>query len=944
MGNRDYPHNYPQQIKIPIASPAISRYDSRWNADQSAHPTTMSNSTARQQAEKRFFAGRHYHQQGRLDLAYQLYQQAVQLDDSHYAAWHSLGIVASQTQNYSEAVELLGKAICLNPDDAAAYYNLAVALTALKHYPGARECYDKAIELAPGDAEAYNNRGNLLKALAETEAALADYRQAIDLNPDYAEAYNNLGNLLKTQNQTAEALSYYRQAIAIKPDYVEAYFNQGIALAECRQLAAAVQSYEQAIQLKPEFAAAYYNRGLALHAQELYADALSSYQQAIAIDGNCAEYYNNLGNTLKQLKQYSAALAAYQQAIALKPDHARFYNNAGNVLMTLRLFTDALHSYQQALALQPGNPAIYRHIGHVYKETLQLDNALTNYQQAIALQPEDADAHFSLGLCYLQQGLYQPGWTDYEWRLRRENLNQPIPSFKQPAWRGEVSLSGKTILLYSEQGLGDTLQFCRYIQPVAALGANILLLIPAPLCKLLADMPGVCQVLTADDSLPDFDYHCPLPSLPLAFNTRLTSIPAANRYLTADADKVRHWRQQLGPKTRPRIGLVWCGNASFENDQQRSMTLAEFVSLLPDSGFDYICLQKQLKDSDRETLLDYPDIRFFGKQLQDFSDTAALITCLDLVISTCTSVPHLSAALGKPTWILLAANPDWRWLLNRDDSPWYTTVKLFRQTQPGDWRSVLQTVKQQLLLTHKPMELFVISLARTPQRLAMFQHNNPKLMDYHLFPAIDGEQLTPSALLASGLIDGSAHYSNGALGCALSHISLWKQIAQTNTAATICEDDAILQENFTEQAARLLADLDDDWDLILWGWNFDSILIADLLPGLSDCLVFFDQQSLRQHSRHYQQQAVDSKLYRLKRALGIPCYSLSPQGAAKFLKHVIPIRQMEVSVRFPSLDDVMQNFGIDVMMNQLYPHCQSYVAFPPPALSKNERDISTIQP
>ena len=296
------------------------------------------------------------------------------------------------------------------------------------------------------------------------------------------------------------------------------------------------------------------------------------------------------------------------------------------------------------------------------------------------------------------KGNYEKGFPLYERRWDSEKISEGAGkrSFEKPVWLGVESLRGKTILIYGEQGFGDFIQFCRYVKLVSDLGAKIILEAPEALAGLMRNLEGVWQLVIKGQELPFFDYQCPLLSLPLAFNTTISSIPASTPYLAANPNKVSEWQQKLGRGVGRRIGLVWSSMSNFKVDSQRSLRLADFIEALPLEGAEYICLQKELKDSDKEFFKNYKNIRFLGDELKDFEDTAALIENLDLVISTCTSVPHLSAALGKETWILLSHVPDWRWLLDREDSPWYPSVKLYRQPAIGDWSSVLRKVKLDL--------------------------------------------------------------------------------------------------------------------------------------------------------------------------------------------------------------------------------------------------------
>lgn len=873
-----------------------------------------------QRAESLFITAWNHHQQGDFEQARAAYQQAIELYPQHYDALHFLGVLETQAGNYSQAVDWISKAVSVDSNDPAAYFNLGIAQKNLQQHQAALHSYNRALALADDFVEAYNNRGNLLTELEEYTLAEDSYQRALALKPDYAEAYNNLGTLYKILKQYPLALENYQQAIVCKADYAEAYFNLANLLEAGKQYDAALLGYEQALALNPD-----------------------SVECLIAC-----------GNLYDELKDYPAALAYYERAIRLKPDFAPLYNNCGNVYKALAQTAAAMRCYDQAIDLQADYAEAYQHRGCLYKHNGQLAQAIQDFQRAIAIKPDFADAHFSLGLCLLQLGDYAQGWLEYEWRWRRQNLPVLQRKFITPCWTGREALVGKTLFLYSEQGLGDTLQFCRYLKPVADRGAKIILDVQQPLHGLFDSFRGSVELLPYGADFPDFDYHCSLLSLPLAFATLVDSIPNTIPYLHSDAGKALSWQQRLGEKNRPRIGLVWSGNPGFENDINRSVNLAEFVEILPGDNCQYICLQKELRETDRQTLQAHPELLFFGDELEDFTDTAALASCMDLVVSTCTSVPHLTAAMAIPTWILLSANPDWRWLLERNDSPWYPGVKLFRQPGAGDWSAVFQQVRAGLILLSVDYaadlaanklfsDLAVISLSGTPERLARFKQVNKQLRDYRIFQAVEGSQLTPRQLLETGYCDASLRYNPGALGCALSHISLWRQAVNSKTAITICEDDAILHADFQELAAQQLAKLPADWDLILWGWNFDSILLAELLPELGDSLLYFDQQTMREKAFNYTQQTFETRHYRLKQAMGIPCYSISSAGAAKFLRHVLPLRNMELQLDFGGLIQTVSNAGIDIMMNVLYPETNSYVVFPPLVLTGNLKEASTVQ-
>jgi hypothetical protein len=359
-------------------------------------------------------------------------------------------------------------------------------------------------------------------------------------------------------------------------------------------------------------------------------------------------------------------------------------------------------SYDQALAINAGYSEAYCNRGIALHELGRLDAALGSYDRAIELKPDFAEAHFNRSITLLTWGDFDNGWRDYEWRWKNEKSPNMAEKrrFGQPLWLGSESIDGKTILLHCEQGLGDTLQFCRYAQCVADLGAEVILEVQQPLANLLEQLGGVSRVVVKGSELPPVDYHCPLMSLPLAFQTGLETIPRSSGYLHSGTAKRAEWRARLGEKSQPRVGLMWSGSAANRKDRDRTVVLKDLLGHLP-RGFEYFSLQKDVHAADLRTLRAHPDIRNFSDHQQDFDDAAALCDCMDLVISVDTSVAHLSGALGRRTWVLLAHGADWRWLRDRDTSPWYDSVKLFRQAAIGEWRSVFERMAADLLGTSK---------------------------------------------------------------------------------------------------------------------------------------------------------------------------------------------------------------------------------------------------
>lgn len=679
-----------------------------------------------------------FHQQGKFKEAQLCYERVLGIHTNHFDALQLLGVLSVQTKQFTKAVDFFTKALKINPNDAASYSNRGVALKELGLLEEALNNYDQAISIKPDYAEAFSNRGNVLQELKRFEESLtscekaicikpdyadahynrsialqelghlgeslASYDQVISIKPDYAQAYYNRGVVLKDLGRLEEALVSFGQAINIKPDYVEAYYKRSIALQELGRLEESLVGYDQIIRLKPDYVEAYTNRGVALRDLRRLEESLASYDQAICIKPDYADAYYNRGIVLQELGSLEEAIVSYKKAINIKPNHADAYTNRGNALQELNCLEDAIVSYSQAISIKTDYSVAHSNRGVALQKLGRIDEAIVSYYKAISNKPDYAEAHWNLSLCHLLTGNFKDGTQGYEWRWRREDINKNngVKIFHQPLWLGEESIIGKTILLYAEQGLGDTIQFCRYAPLVAKIGAKVILEVQRPLLNLLKNLEGVNQLIAIGDTLPAFDYQCPLSSLMLAFKTELNSIPPISQFTTSNRETVIKWQTKLGKKVKPRVGLVWSGSTGHKNDQNRSLTLSRLLPNLP-SNIEYVCLQKEIREVDRELLAQHHEIKYFGDILDDFSDTASLCELMDVVISVDTSVAHLAGTLEKPTWVLLSYSPDWRWLLDRDDNPWYPSIKLYRQESIGDWDGVLEKVKLDLEKLLRPL-------------------------------------------------------------------------------------------------------------------------------------------------------------------------------------------------------------------------------------------------
>ena len=603
------------------------------------------------------------HQIGRLEEARVWYRKVLAVNPKHFDSLHFSAVLESQLGRLEIAVKLFDQALAVNTTNAAVFSNRGNALKELNRLDDALASYDAAIRINPDYADAFYNRAITLKALNRLDDALASYNEAIRIKPNYAEAFSNRGITLKALNRLDEALASYNDAIRIKPNYAEALSNRGNLLKELGRLDESLGSYEEAIRLKPDYAEAINNRGIALKALKRLDVALASFQKAIRMKPNYAEALYNQGNVLHELKRLDEAKASYEEAIRIKPDYVEAFSNRGVSLHELN----------------------------------RLDEAIASYEDAIRIRPDYPDAYWNKSHSLLLRGQFMEGWSLYEWRLIIGDSNDTYCPGQGLPWRGEKEIFGKRLLIHSEQGLGDSLQFVRYLPMVVDLGAEVSFLVEKPLLSLFKSMNLPVTLVAKGDALPSFDAYCPLMSLPYVFKTTLETIPAAVPYLFADERKIAQFQQKLGLKKRLRGGLVWSGSSTHKNDVNRSIPLDLLLSLL-DLPIEWHSLHKEYRSSDEALLNQELEIKRHEVELADYSDTAALIACLDIVISVDTSVAHLAGAMGKEVWVLLPYVPDFRWLMDRDDSPWYPTARLLRQDERRDWATVVSRMKELLNL------------------------------------------------------------------------------------------------------------------------------------------------------------------------------------------------------------------------------------------------------
>jgi Flp pilus assembly protein TadD len=516
------------------------------------------------------------------------------------------------------------------------------------------------------------------------------YQLILAQRPEHVDAMQNLGIIAQQSGRNDLAVNLIRRAVALRPNYAEAYSNLGNALKDNGQLDEAIAACRRAIALNPHLPEAHSNLGSVLRDKGQLDEAIAASRRAIALRGNYAEAHNNLGIALAGKRRFDEAIAACRQAVALRPNYAEAHSNLGNALGEMGLLDEAIASIRRAIGLKPDYADAHNNLGNALQQIGRLDEAIAAYRQAIELKSDFVLAHFNYALLLLMQGEFEEGWKEFEWRLRMPQWMRLGRDFSQARWTGQEA-RGKTILLISDAAFGDAIHFIRYAPLLAARGATVLLECQAELAPLLNRVRGISAVFARGERLPTFDWQTPLQSLPLAFGTTMKTIPADVPYLSAPPQRIEQWTKKLAGDSSFKVGLAWAGSAAWD---ERSCPLATFAPLAAVPGVTFYGLQKGPEANQPVP----PGLRLIqmGHELGDFADTAALVSNLDLVISVDTSVAHLAGGLGRPVWTLIPFNPGFQWLCGRTDSPWYPTMRLFRQTSRGDWVSVVTRVADAL--------------------------------------------------------------------------------------------------------------------------------------------------------------------------------------------------------------------------------------------------------
>jgi len=555
--------------------------------------------------------------------------------------------------------------------------------------------YQRVLEVKPDHFDALHLLGVLRQQQGDSAEALRLIDLALRIIPGSADALSNRGVVLKALDRLGESLASYDRAIAINPRQTDALVNRPRVLLGLGRFEEALEASDKVLALDANTRSAVAAKAHALFQLKRSEDALACFERLLLLAPGDVEALYGLAVVLFSLGRYDDSLQHYDTLLARQPDRADARIGRGHVLLKLDRPERALADFDRALALRPNDADRLKDRGIALGVLNRCEEAVCSFEQALAINPDDAELYYNRSLARLTAGDLRAGWSDHEWRWKTSRWSSRRRDFAQPQWRGDQSVAGKTILLHSEQGFGDTLQFVRYAPLLARRGAKVVLDIQPELKTLLAQLPSV-EALTRGDRPPPFDLHCSLTSLPFAFGTELVTIPAEIPYLRAPDDRLPRWCERLGERRAPRVGVVWAGSAAHENDRNRSIALDRFSLVLSTPGIEFVSLQRDVSPENAAVLRQFGMLDL-GEELTDFSDTAAVISLFDLVVAVDTAVVHLAGAMGKPVWILLPFAPDFRWLLDRSDSPWYPTARLYRQSAIGDWEYPLDAVRRDLM-------------------------------------------------------------------------------------------------------------------------------------------------------------------------------------------------------------------------------------------------------
>jgi tetratricopeptide (TPR) repeat protein len=644
--------------------------------------------------------GRHLHESGDWEQAAEAYRQVLIISPEMPQALYCQGLLYYDQGRLNEAIDQLER--CVRADSSRAIYHadLALAYQSTTRLREAAASYRKALELKPDFAAAYNNLGNVYRELGEETQAISCFDQALQLDPELAESHSNLAEMRLERRQFAEALASILEALRLRPDSAEIRLMLGDWYAVQKRTSEAAGSYRHALTIKPDLAAAHYKLGTALRSEKQFAEAADCYRETLRLVPESVEALNALAQTLTALKRTDEARGCYARAIEIDPVNIEAHLKLAAIFQNESNYPEAEAHFRFVQSATGDHIEALFGLFSICMNRGLWDDATQYIERILGLWPDNPEAHFFHGTLLLMKGEFAEGWQEFEHRMQCQNR---FPrDFTQPLWNGSPA-QGKTILVYAEWGFGDALQFLRYAPLVdeRAAGAQVLIEVHHDMVPLLKES-GFANVVDRGGAVRHFDYQIPLLSLPAVFETSLATIPAQTPYIVANPQRVERWRKRLSGIDGFKVGIHWQGSPAYSNDRQRSIPLTYFKALGQVPGVQLISLQKGMGTeqiaqlSKTFSVIEFADMDDEGGA---FMDTAAVMNNLDLVITSDSAVAHLAGAMAVPVWVALGFAPEWRFLLDREDSPWYPSMRLFRQTVLDNWSELFDRIAGELART-----------------------------------------------------------------------------------------------------------------------------------------------------------------------------------------------------------------------------------------------------
>jgi tetratricopeptide (TPR) repeat protein/glycosyltransferase involved in cell wall biosynthesis len=605
-----------------------------------------------------------------------------------------LGVIKLMLQQYYQASEYFKQAIKLYPNDFNAHYNLGLCYQHLKKYEAALEEYQETLKLNPTHVEALLNSGAAFAELNKDEQAERCYNLVLKLSPDNQKALTNLGNLKLKKENFKEAEKLYQSVINLDGEDEVHHYNLGNCFLKEQHYEKALDAYKKSLKINPKYLPALNNMGLSLSKLGALQEAIHIYFKALAVADNKAEIYFNIAKCYQEIGKNLEAISLYTKAVDLDPNLIGAYVNIGDILLEKGQAKEAEKYYRLVSEDKEVLMYYYNKIGLEMLSEKNFNKALRYFDIALSTNDDNPDIHYNKSHIYLLEGEFDKGWREYEWRVKRKDF--PKRNLSKPILSNEHQVDGKTILVYDEQGIGDSIQFARYLSLLKEKNAKIIFECYDVLMCIYKNFNFIDRLIEHNNEEPkiEYDYQISLLSLPNYFGTTLETIPGNVPYIFADNNLVNRWSEILNERENLKIGLVWRGRPTHGNDKNRSSSLKEFSVLFSIKGIKFYSLQKGEGINEIDDFAG--SIINLNDKINDLADTAAIISNLDLVITVDTSIAHLAGAMGKEVWVLIPYLPDWRWLIDRQDSPWYPSMKLFRQDKPKDWEGVLKNIDREL--------------------------------------------------------------------------------------------------------------------------------------------------------------------------------------------------------------------------------------------------------